>query len=342
MSLIERDGPLPVFAEAADWDAVQQALTERGLGDGLPLVPPTDRRLKAMLAGVVEPEGSHGFLPPMFGEVTPAAVAYCCVLAGCVPAELPVVLTAAVACQADDFNLLGLLTTTGTPAVAVMVHGPIASQLNMNSGTNCLGPGNRANACIGRALSLVLRMIAGAVEGVGDMATMGQPGKYGFCFAEGEAGLLQPLAQRRDLLPETSAVTVFGVSGTMEVLPLDNRDTPDAILTPVAAAMIASAAVASSGRPREPGEQVVLIPPELLTTITARGWGLADIQRFLFEATQADIPGIISLTRQHPIAAEPTAIIPIETGGAGVKMTLLPLWAGSSRTQTLPLLNLSR
>ena len=122
------------------------------------------------------------------------------------------------------------------------------------------------------------------------MATMGQPGKYGFCFAEGEAGLLKPLAQRRGLLPETSAVTVFGVSGTMEVLPLDNRDTPDAILTPVAAAMIASAAVASSGRPREPGEQLVLIPPELLTTITARGWGLADIQRFLFEATQADIP----------------------------------------------------
>ena len=334
MSIVERDGPFPLYREDAAWDAVQADLAERGLADGLPQVPPTARRLDAMVAGTAEPDRSFGLMPPLFGDLTPASVGYCCVLAGCVPAELPVVLTAAEACLADEFNLLGLLTTTGTPAVAVMVSGPLARTLGLNAGTNCLGPGNRANACIGRALALVTRLIGGAVEGVGDMATMGQPGKYGVCFAEGEGGLLPSLAVRRGLPEGASAVTVFGVSGTMEVLPLDARDTPEAVLTPVAAAMIAAAAVASSGRAREPGEQVVLIPPELLGTLAKGGWGLPEIQTFLFEAAGADIPGIAAVSRQSPVAAEPAAITPIETGGAGVKMTLLPLWAGGSRSQT--------
>jgi hypothetical protein len=336
-SIIERDGPLPLFAEGAGWDAAQAALRDRGLADGLPQVVPTVRRLEAMLAGVRDPEQSLGMMPPLFGDLTPANVAYCCVMAGCVPAELPVVLAAAEACLADDFNLLGLLTTTGTPAVAVMVSGPAVAELGLNAGTNTLGPGNRANACIGRALALVTRIIGGAVEGSGDMATMGQPGKYGFCFAEGTGGLLPSLASRRGLPPEASAVTVFGVSGTMEVLPLEARDTPEAVLTPVAAAMIASAAVAGSGKPREPGEQVVLIPPELLETLARHGWGVSEIQDFLFETVTAEIPGVASVSRHGQLAAGPSSILPIETGGPGVKMTLLPLWAGGSLSQTLPL-----
>jgi hypothetical protein len=130
---------------------------------------------------------------------------------------------------------------------------------------------------------------------------------------------------------------VFGVSGTMEVLPLEARDTPEAVLTPVAAAMIASAAVAGSGKPREPGEQVVLIPPELLETLARHGWGVSEIQDFLFETVTAEIPGVASVSRHGQLAAGPSSILPIETGGPGVKMTLLPLWAGGSLSQTLPL-----
>ena len=77
-----------------------------------------------------------------------------------------------------DFNLLGIATTTGTACVALCVHGPIARTLGVNAGTNCLGPGNRANASIGRALQLCIRNIGGARSDIGDMATMGQPGKY--------------------------------------------------------------------------------------------------------------------------------------------------------------------
>jgi hypothetical protein len=87
----------PVVDEATSWEAAQQILTDAELSDGLPLVPPTRRRLEAMAAGLSGRANSHGMMPPMFGDITPDSVAYQCVIAGCRPAELPVVLAAAEA-----------------------------------------------------------------------------------------------------------------------------------------------------------------------------------------------------------------------------------------------------
>ena len=152
----------PVVPESTGWEAAQQILIDAELSDGLPLVPPTQRRLDAMAAVISGRAESHGMIPPMFDDITPEAVAYQCVIAGARPAELPVVLAAATATLEPDFNLLGIATTTGTACVALCVHGPIARQLGINGGTNCLGPGNRANASIGRALQLCIRNICGA------------------------------------------------------------------------------------------------------------------------------------------------------------------------------------
>jgi hypothetical protein len=87
----------PVVEESTTWEAAQQALTDAELSDGLPLVPPTQKRLDAMVAGLSSRGDSHGMMPPMFGDITTDAVAYQCVIAGAVPAELPVVLAAAQA-----------------------------------------------------------------------------------------------------------------------------------------------------------------------------------------------------------------------------------------------------
>lgn len=323
---MSRFGDWPVAAEDASVEDVQASLEAAELGDGLPLVPPTGRRLAAMLAGVGAPDEPLGQVPPLFGELTPAAVVYNCVLAGCRPGELDVVLTALTACLESEFNLLGLLTTTGSAAVATLVHGPVAERLRLSDGINCLGPGNRANASIGRAVSLCLRNIGGARAGVGDMATLGQPGKYTFCLAESRAGILPSLAERRGLAKTDSAVSVLGVSGSIEVLPREGGETAAHILEPVAAAAM-SAHRAGSGQPRPPhNELVLLLPPELASKLTASGQTLASIQHYLFERT----PG-------H--AAAPADIHPIVAGGPGIKMALLPLWGGGSRTVTRPLLS---
>ncbi|MBM3647379.1 MAG: hypothetical protein FJX11_06260 [Alphaproteobacteria bacterium] len=317
----------PVVDEPTSWETAQRVLTDAELSDGLPLVPPTRRRLETIVAGIEDRTGSQGMMPPMFGELTPEAVAYQCVIAGCLPAELSVVLAAAAATLEADFNLLGIATTTGTAAVALCVHGPIARTLGLNAGTNCLGPGNRANASIGRALQLCLRNIGGARAETGDMATMGQPGKYTFCFAERNDGPFPTLTARRGLGADTSAVTVMGVSGTAEVLPADGEGaTPEAILSPIAAGMHAALVMSSMSRRNERGEQVVLLPLEMADKIARHdGWDLLRVQRYLFDEGERAGLGV---------ARAADAIHPIVTGGAGYKMTYLPIWGGGSQTVT--------
>lgn len=334
---------LPVYSASIDPALAQRELDALELGDGLPLVIPTEARIEAMLSGVIAPEKVHGLLAPLFGELRIDAVAYQCVLAGCEPAELDVVFAAAEACLEPDFNLLGLLTTTGTAAVAIVVHGAIASALGVSSTSNCLGPGARANACIGRALSLVLRNIAGAKQGVADMATMGQPGKFTFCFAESNEHDFPTLPERQGLSRTESAITVLGVSGTAEVLPIGGGGSAENILAPVALAMSASVLLGGA-REREPTQQVILLPPELIDTLAGQGFGLADIQSYLFET--ANVPALLNATAFRgvqppgPVAASAMDIQPIQTGGPGVKMTFLPLWAGGTRPTMRAVLNL--
>lgn len=310
----------PVVDETTAWETAQQILTDAELSDGLPLVPPTRRRLEAMVAGINNRTESKGMMPPMFGDITPESVAYQCVIAGARPAELPVVLAAAQATLEPDFNLLGITTTTGTACVALCVHGPIARQLGINAGTNCLGPGNRANASIGRALQLCLRNIGGARSDTGDMATMGQPGKYTLCFAERNDGPFPTLTQRQGLGKDVSAITVMGISGTAEVLPGDGEGaTPEAILSPIVAGMKAALVMSSMSRRNERGEQIFLLPLEMADKIARHDWDVARIQRYVFDAGDG-------------IARAPEAIHPIVTGGAGYKMSYLPIWGGGSQT----------
>lgn len=313
----------PVVDEHVGWEDAQQVLTDAGLSDGLPLVPPTRRRLEAMVAGTRDRSESRGAMPPMFGDLAPDAVAYQCVIAGALPAELPVVLAAAQATLEPDFNLLGIATTTGTACVALCIHGPVARKLNVNAGTNCLGPGNRANATIGRALQLVIRNVGGAQPEIGDMATMGQPGKYTLCFAERNDGPFPTLAARRGLASDANAVTVMGISGTAEVLPGDGEGaSPEAILSPIATAMKAAIVTSGMGRKNERGEQAFLLPLEMAEKIVRHdGWNVARVQQYLFDEGQG-------------VARAPDSIHPIVTGGAGYKMSYLPIWGGGSQTVT--------
>ena len=310
----------PVVEETTGWESAQQILTDAELSDGLPQVPPTRRRLEMMVAGIADRSRSHGMMPPMFGDITPESVAYQCVIAGARPAELPVVLAAAEATLEADFNLLGIATTTGTACVALCVHGPIARKLEVNSGTNCLGPGNRANASIGRALQLCIRNIGGARSDTGDMATMGQPGKYTFCFAERNDGPFPTLTARHGLGSDVSAITVMGISGTAEVLPGDGEGaTPEAILSPIVAGMRAAIVMSGIGRKNERGEQVFLLPLEMAQKIVRHdGWDIGRVQRYVFDEGQG-------------VAKSPEAIHPIVTGGAGYKMTYLSIWGGGSQ-----------
>jgi hypothetical protein len=205
---------VPEGMDEAEW------CFEQGWSDGLPVVPPTEERVYAMLQGSRRrPEEVLGAIPPNFADCTVEKAAINAVMAGCKPEYLPVVLTAIEAALAPQFGLHGILATTNAVGPVVMVNGPIARAIGMNAKGNALGQGNRANASIGRALQLVVRNVGGGRPGEIDRAVFGNPGKYTFCFAEDESDRRwESFAVERGFSPRVSTVTLFPGDGVNPVI----------------------------------------------------------------------------------------------------------------------------
>jgi hypothetical protein len=72
-------------------------------------------------------------------------------------------------------------------------------------------------------------------------------------------------------------------------------------------------------RKNERGEQIFLLPLEMAEKIARHaGWDIARVQRYVFDEGQG-------------VARSPESIHPIVTGGAGYKMSYLPIWGGGSQ-----------
>ena len=99
MSDTQSDSMLELSDESPE--AIYDCFEERGRGDGLPLVPPTSRRVAAMLEHATgDPDEMITSLLPRAGVVTRRVVAVNAVLAGCRPDVFPVVLSGICADQA--------------------------------------------------------------------------------------------------------------------------------------------------------------------------------------------------------------------------------------------------
>ena len=221
--------------ELAELEDEHEALFERGWTDGLPVVPPTEARVMRMLEGTTRaPDDVVAIVPPDLVECTVEKVAVNAVMAGCKPEYLPVVLAALEGACTSEFNMHCLLATTWFSGPMLIVDGPITERIGMNSGGNAMGQGNRANATIGRALQLTIRNVGGGKPGGVDRATLGNPGKYTFCFAEDEEGSpWEPLAP-------TSAVTLFAGDGVRGVVDQLSRE-PESLARSLAQALLAVA-----------------------------------------------------------------------------------------------------
>ena len=114
--------------KSADEDEFE-ATFERGWSDGLPVVPPTEKRVLRMLAGTSrDPQEVVGLVPPNLARPTVEKVAINAVMAGCKPEYLPVVLAAVEAVLDPAFAMHGVLATTMFVGPVLVVNGPIRRQ----------------------------------------------------------------------------------------------------------------------------------------------------------------------------------------------------------------------
>lgn len=325
---------------------------ERGWGDGLPLVAPTKERVDAMLAAVPggrapDPDEPVATLEPRLGEATRRAIAVNAVLAGCPDGVLPVVVSAVRALARPELNLRGVNATTHPVAPLLIVHGAAVGEFGFNAGLGTFGPGNRANATVGRALRFVLLHIAGARPGDGDASTQGQPSKYAYCIAENEGASPWQSYPRSVGVDAPSAVTIHCGENPHNFHDMESG-TPAPILEKAASVM---ATLGSNNAPVSSAEFFVVLGPEHAATIAAAGWTRRDVQSFLYERARLpaglfrrafDVvqlrPWIQSLADEDPapITDHPDNVRVLVAGGPGKHSCVIPSW-GMTKSVTLPI-----
>jgi hypothetical protein len=184
---------------------------DKGVTDGLPVIPPTRERVERMLGGTARDRAELvGEVPPNHGRATVEKIAINAVMAGCRPDYFPVVLAAVEAACDSAFALHGMSTSTHFSAPLIVVNGPIRERIGVNCSFGVFGPGFRANATIGRALRLIMINLGGAKPGETSMSTFGHPGRYTYCIGEFEEASPWPaLSVERGIPAGRSAVTLF-------------------------------------------------------------------------------------------------------------------------------------
>ncbi len=266
--------------ELAEAEDIMEACYERGWSDGLPVVPPTPLRVMRMLNGSDRDAAEIiGKVPPDNVPCSIEKIAINAVMAGCKPEYFPVVIASVEAALQDRFCMHGLLCTTYFSSPVMVVSGPVVKQIGMNSGINALGQGNRANATIGRALQLIIRNVGGGVPGGIDRATMGNPGKYTYCFAEDESDEnWASLAMDRGFDRADSVISLFAGDGLQPILDQQSR-TPQSLAKSMAMSLRSVAHTKLFGL----ADAILVVCPEHRRVFREGGWNKEDLRKALYE-----------------------------------------------------------
>lgn len=261
---------------------------EERWADGLPMVPPTPKRVEQMLASVsLSPDVLLGSMPPRWRKTYVHHVAVNAVMAGCLPEYFPLVIAGIRAVLDARFNLFGVQGTTNPAGVMLIVNGPARVELDINSGHNLFGQGWRANATIGRAVRLCLITIGGGLPGLGDMSTLGNPNKYGSCIAENEeASPWVPFHVERGFGAEESVITAAAVTAPQNVAILSEKGW--AILDGIAHVLLSS----GSNLVLFNAEPLVVIGPVHARHLETAGFDRTSIREYLWEHGTIELSGL--------------------------------------------------
>lgn len=284
---------LRVKYDVDDLEAVYELMEERFWTDGLPVIPPTEERVRRMLDGTDrEPKDIVAVIPPLGAPATVEKVAINAVMAGCRPKYLPVVIAAVEAVAKPDFNLLAHNTSTTSSAPLVVVNGPNRDRLGMNYRDSCFGPGGRANATIGRALRLTMMNVGGAIPQQVTKSVFGYPGRYTMCIAEWEEkNPWEPLSVQMGIARGQDAVTVVSCHTLQDIADVHCK-TAEGLMTVIAHSIDPVGQNLMIGNSRTHmgmGEVLIIHCPSYADVVARDGWTLEDQKQFLFENTQPSI-----------------------------------------------------
>lgn len=332
--------------EAEDAFEVNEMYQRNGWTDGLPIVPPTEKRvLQFVHAMGLQPADVLGTEPVRRRRITAEKVAIAAVMAGCLPEYMPVVAAVVRAMCDPQFGLHGCTASTGGSAPMVVVNGPIRTQIGMNARHNAFANGSRANASIGRTVRLVLINVLGGIPGQLDRSTLGHPGKFTFCIAEDEEDSPWPaLSVERGIPAGTSSVTVMAVESPHQIMN-EWTNEPKELLDTYAAAVKSNMLTYSIWE----GNYLMVVAPQHREIFHAAGWTRQNIREYMFERCQvarkqwrdvgkAAVAGRKDEDKMYRALRSPDDLLVVAAGGpAGGFGAVAPPWYGKkSLAVTVP------
>lgn len=325
---------------AADMASFQDWAEQAGIGDGLPLIPPTEPAVAAHLASVDANADTLVYGPALTSgrNLLVRDVAANAVMAGCPQSSFPVVLAALRAMAKPGYRLSQAAITTHPSGNAIILSGVDPAVYALSAGAGCLGPGHRGNACVGRAVSLSVLHLFGAHPGEADLTIFGSPAEFTYCMAEAHAGTPWP-ALATELGDGRPGVFVLKAEAPRNIL-------ENLALTPAAlCGALAEASVSlCSNNSFVPGDLLVFLNPEHAAVFAAAGWTRQDLasaihdlarisrQRVTGRGVGPIRPRYMDALDHLPVTRSPADVHIVVAGAAGPQSMVALPW-GYSRGQ---------
>jgi len=326
-------------------EEVMDYLNREHIGDGLPVIPPTQSRLDKMYAYCpFDPDMALWHeVGPAGKDVTVRDIAIAAVMAGCRPQAMPILVTAFRALADPKYNLLQSVTTSHPGGNLVLVSGPIAQEIGISGKQGCLGPGYPVNATIGRAVNLVILNVCRAVPGICDLDCIASQAEFTYCFAE-EPSLAQwPMINEERYDTNTTTVYVLKAEPQHDIidfLSLDGHDLLDTITDCCTSLGTNNAYI--------PGPLVLVLTPDHGMMLKNSGYSKDMIREHIHLRAVHDVPmvrnrGLVPVrppefADRHPmpVTRSPRDVEMVVVGGRGGHSGVILPWALHSEAIVLP------
>ncbi|MED5579890.1 MAG: hypothetical protein VX794_07625 [Nitrospinota bacterium] len=322
---------------------------EKEWSDGLPIIPPTEEKISLLLSSIENsPDEIIGEFPPAYTSVSIYSVAVHGVMAGCKPEYMNLLLISVRAILMEKFNLNGLQATLSPAAPFLLVNGSCASEIGLNGGLGCFGPGFRANATIGRAIRLMMMNLGSGIPGISTMSTFSSSSRYTFCIAENEAeSPWEPLSVTLGFSEKENVVTAIAAESPTTVWD-DMSKEPEPLLKSVADTMSHLGAMNICGDT----DQIVIFSPQQAKICSDAGLSKANVKEILLETAGRPLASIKNTGRYNvsrikswsinvdleddnffvPSVKDPERLFIIVAGGIpGPMSAVMNGWNGTSR-----------
>ena len=321
---------------AAGIEVITDLFNSLHIGDGLPIIPPTERRLEKMftycpfdrelvLAEEIGPSGKN---------ITVRDIALAAIMAGCQPRYMPVLIAAFKAMANPRYNFLQSVTTSHPGGNMVIVSGPLAQELGIHGGPGCLGPGFPANMTIGRAVNLVLINTCRSVPAYSDLACLSSQAEFSYCFAEEPSITPWKTINAERFNDKTTTVYVLKAEPPHDIIDFLSMTAGDLL-----DGLVDCCTTLGSNNCYMPGALVIVITRDHAWLLARDGWDKDKIRQHIHTYAYNHVPmirnrGLVPVrppefANRHPmpVTRNPKDVEIIVAGGRGGHSAIILPWA---------------